>query len=293
MKKINFLMSAIVFTMLIAMPLSVSAKSNAYFTTENGYELTETEYNNLLHGFDKSSIYLMDDEGIELYKNGNFTVTTDEKYYETESNVLGSASFTREVSKSYAETKSLNSGISTKGTGSASHQTTYKKITLKVVTATSGIGYQHDVTVDLLWLKRPTYESYDVFGIRCIDCGVSSPGSYYRVLKSTNGGSSFGSTLVSGLTGNTVVQGTGVGVAFSTGTITANKTVYRNTVRFLAPFKPVIYATYQHAQGNISAVNAINFSIPRSGGYGNVLQFNTTTGRNLYDQMGGVQVQTR
>ena len=279
-----FLMIALAATFVFYPFTSASAKAD-YFVTKNGYSLTEQEFNNLRKIVDQDYIYNMDNETIESFKDGNYSVAEKTVYYETRQE--GLKTVTREVDETWAK---INSA-STKGVVvSPIHTTTYKQLKLTVTTSrsASGLGYRHITVTKLTWLKKPVYSSLDVFGIRCSGNGCGYNGGSLRLIKIDSNGDE---TTLNPNMSLAIVNGYGAGYAFDTVNITSG-IAFESTMTFTSLELNTIYASYQHSQGEISYYDATNATISASG-YGEVLLFNTQNARNLYDAMKGVSVKTR
>ncbi len=125
----------ITFVLFIAFSSNVNAKENVYFTSSNGVEMTELQYNNIksIHG--EEFLNSMDLETFnkyyEFYSSNNLKI-------EKETNVNQILPFSDNISTEYKELS---------------------------ITKSSILG-KNMITVHLNWKKPPKIRSYDVFGFR-------------------------------------------------------------------------------------------------------------------------------
>lgn len=130
------------------------------------------------------------------------------------------------------------------------------------------------VTVTVDWTSIPTIKSYDVIGAYLKDTSlVSSP-----VTKATTSSVSQSSTTIKSDT-----NGFGVSIKLPSG---ANLMV---TQYYKVSLGGHVYASYQHANQNISLANSQKYTISRSG-YGGVFLFNSPY-NSYYDGMTGVDIE--
>ena len=271
--------------------------NEAYFTNYYGDTLTEEQYNYLIQYFDEQSLYSMKSELFNEIKGwDSVDVKTDEKYiridtyYDYAGNVL--RNLETEVSKSEA-LSFKNSNISSRAT-TATHQTSMKKITLRIYLE---VGGAH-VVVNLVneWLGIPNVKSYDLIGMRIMGKANSltlEEDLSYGV--QTWDGNIINYTVCPGSScANTIVTNasnyTGVGVSMNIKDNVSN--TLRNELTFAIVTNSsyvIAVGTYQHATSTISLSNSQDYSFSASG-LGNVFYFSSTSLRNKYDNTSGLTV---
>lgn len=158
-------------------------------------------------------------------------------------------------------------------------ETDYKKILLRVQGQT-GPSDKGKVTLTTTWKKAPTIRSYDITAI--------------TFSKSIN---NISASLSSSIASNEKVKkdsyGAGISAKLTSGSISADSTIeltVSGSYSDMTVWQNVrICGTYQHAQSTVTLNNSTDYSFSKgSGGVGNVLNFNSTTIKDKYDQMQGV-----
>ena len=125
----------ITFVLFIAFSSNVNAKENVYFTSSNGVEMTELQYNNIksIHG--------------EEFLN-SIDLEAFNKYYE----FYTSSCLKIEEESNFNQILLFSNNVSTE----------YKELSI----IKSSIPGEKMITVKLNWKKPPKIRSYDVFGFR-------------------------------------------------------------------------------------------------------------------------------
>lgn len=150
------------------------------------------------------------------------------------------------------------------------HVTASKKLTI-----VKSCNSDCSIIVKCQWLKNPVVRSYDVIGVRL--SGVEVTGSISTKVTSSNGTEYFSNLQM-------FSSGFGVSVKLPTDTgISVEQ-------KYAVSKGGTIYASYQHAQSNISLTNSKLYTISSSG-YGGVFNFYGSAS-GVYDQMGGVNIST-
>lgn len=282
MKKIKYLLFAII----CIIPITAMAESTTFYVTKTGYELTETQYNNLRTVFTDKELDDLSSTTLDAIKDdSNFGVAENETYFKTDEYTNGLITLTKEYEVTEDEAIK-NSDITLMGSSNNSHQTTYKKLNVKVVSSTNnGLNYL-TITSTLNWLKEPANKTYDVWATRFDKADCFGLTSSYKTEKKPKGGGSWKVNL-NGLPSHVQIKDYGYGSVIG---VDKDNLDSRWTVKVLLVSKPnLVRVTYQHAQGKIAFKDTYNFDISSSG-YGGVVKFNTSAARNVYDQMGGVSV---
>lgn len=282
MKKLKYL----IFMLLCFTPMFVMAESSVYYTTKNGDELTEKQYYNLREIFTDEELDEIGSTVIDAIKDDeNLAIATEEVYYKTEDTNIGLLSLSREYE--IEEEQALQeASIVPYGSSSSSYQTTYKKLTVQVVSSTSGNLEYLTITSTLNWLKEPKYKTYDVWAMRFNAYKCFGVTSTYATYKKTMSESAWSDNVI-GIPTNIQIKDYGFGHVISVDT---SKIDSKWVVKVQITSRPsTVRVTYQHAQGSIAYANTYDFDISSSG-YGGVVYFNTSAARNVYDQMSGVSV---
>ena len=239
--------------MIIALSLwSIYVFAEPYFTSNNGVELTEFQYNTLMDILYEDDVYNLTNEDYENLHvdqmiEGTFTYKTQE--FETP-----------EVSSTGGLVPYVY------------HETTSKKLTLARTCYTDVCI----ITTAVTWKKVPAVASYDVIGIRFENT------SFYD---STN-------AFTAKMSGtyyyepNKVVK-TGNGLA-DIKKITTGLTYMALDTKIRPSNNGIVYTSYQHAVKSVTLSEASNFTFSGNG-YGQVFLWPMAI-REKYDQMSGVYI---
>lgn len=265
-----------------------------YYTNSNGATLTEEQYNTLIEVFSENTLYSMSEEQINIIKNEtDFDVSTETTYIKTTDtyNILGeyTGSISQEVSENYALNYNPNDEIMPMS-WTAEHQTSMKRLELRVVTGNS-ISYKI-ATITNTWLSIPKVKKFDVIALR--------PGSNSMTINVVKGlitgyqkadnttinydGDSDNTKISSSFTGHG-----GIGISMNILDAVQSSLENSMTVYFLTGSNPFdLYGTYQHAAQSTTLAESQDYTFDASG-YGGVLNFSNSV-KNKYDQMQGVHV---
>lgn len=305
------------FVILIIATFGILLPVNTYaLQNENlGREITESEYENLIKlGLNEETIKNLDTETFEKYKDfeiGEQTITT--KYFKdvpirTLSIVNQYKYIPIEVTEEEYNTSKINPERA------ASHETTYKKITLTITRHPNSMNISRIVVADLTWKQLPANKSYDVFALYATSGMLEKPTAYQHKEELAPSGDAC--TLNTTKTWTTTYSSShpdwnttgvlsaykGVGISMQLDTrrtpcvydlgmvfgfdkgynfqiITSATPIENNSV--------TIRASYQHAQGTVSLSASKNYQFSTSG-YGGVILFNNSSTASIYDGMGGV-----
>lgn len=163
--------------------------------------------------------------------------------------------------------KNLNSSIVPFGTST----TQYGK-NLKIVKSCNS---NCTIIVKCQWNLIPSIKSYDVIGARLSNTSLVSDIITTKI--SSSEGTEYSTNLLR------LTNGFGVSVKLPT-----NGTNISVEQKYTVSTGGIVYASYQHAQSNISLASSKQYTI-MSGGYGNVFGFYGGA-LNVYDQMAGVDI---
>lgn len=275
---------------------SVGAEeTKPYYTNSNGATLTEEQYNNLIEVFSENTLYSMSKEQIDIIKNEtDFDVSTKTTYIKTTDsyNILGeyTGSFSQAVSENYALNYDPSKEIMPMS-WKDSHETSMKKLELKVVTGNS-ISYKI-ATITNTWLSIPKVKKFDVIALR--------PGSKSMTITIVKGlitgYQKADNTMINydGDSENTKISSSftngrgGIGISMNILDAVQNSLENSMTVYFLTGANPFeLYGTYQHAAQSTTLAESQDYTFDASG-YGGVLKFSNSV-KGKYDQMQGVHV---
>ncbi|MCX4249375.1 MAG: hypothetical protein OSJ65_06410 [Bacilli bacterium] len=239
--------------MIIALSLwSIDVFAEPYFTSNNGVELTEFQYNTLMDILYEDDVYNL----------------TNEDYENLHVDQMIEGTFTYKTQEFETLEESFPGGL----VPYAYHETASKKLTLS-----KGCYDEYcAVTVSVTWKKKPAVASYDAIGIRfentsfydsTNDFTVNLGGSYY-------------------FEPNKVVK-TGNGVA-DIKKITTELSYMAMMTKIRPTNNAIVFGSYQHAVESVTLSQASNFTFSGNG-YGQVFLWPMAI-REKYDQMSGVYI---
>lgn len=242
--------------LLLAVFISSNVHAEVYYTSNNGVNLTEQEYNIL------NDMYTLD--YVENLTMSEYAMFLD----------LGLDLDNTTVSSIEVELPEIVPISSADAAKSNVHQTSAKKLS---ITASCEYGYC-SMANSLTWLKSPSVRSYDVFGSR-FSSGVTYSGSRAATTYMSVNGSASGYTVHDFFS-----NGFGISLKLPTGTISS----LAFTQAYRVEGDGVVFASYQHAAQTVTRLISKQYHIA-SGGYGGVFDFySNAVGK--YDQMGGVYI---
>jgi len=249
--KISIILS-IICTLIIGIS-EVKAENVTYFTSNNGIQLTEKEYNLFVELYGEKYTYNLTQEQYDFVNN-----KLDINNKEVETNVT--------IDKVENPFEKYSAIISPKSTYI---QTAYKKLAISKACS----GGSCNMVVVLQWLQSPAVRSYDVMGIRHTGT-VNVPGTILTMVETNEPTVYCGSYKFTD-------DGFGCSIKLSE---TASS-IYI-TQAFVATGTGRIYASYQHATTVVSKLTSQKYNI-NAGGYGSVFDFYGTA-QGIYDDMPGV-----
>lgn len=155
---------------------------------------------------------------------------------------------------------------------STSHTTSSKTINIRKSCTSSKCL----ISVSARWLKVANTRSYDVIGAYLHDTTLLG-------LPNTNLLSEAGLESIT----DVKLTSTGFGVSAKLPSKSESDTIEFNQMFYVEP-RGTVYASYQHAQRNVTLAQSKQYSISLSG-YGNVFDFSSAV-KDYYDGMGGVYI---
>lgn len=279
---------------------SVFAESNVYYTNNAGVKMTESEYNYLLEHFnsrfianftqelfdsamqDVSNVELLGSETIYIQTTtvtGPLGIVTSEDIILTKEEYENFEPIVPRTSCSY---------------GSACWETNAKILYMTYERFTDSNGTANLAVVAMLdWKTTPNVKSYDVFAARYTD---------------SNGGASFDKVIgaqytnditytYNNNTANTKLASNGVGISMNM----VDDFYHDWKTEYGAEFDMALYftltknttlntwITYQHAISNVTLSQSQDYTFGSSG-LGGVLNYNSTSIKNKYDGMQGLNM---
>lgn len=239
--------------MIIALSLwSIDVFAEPYFTSTNGVELTEFQYNTLMD-------ILYEDDVNNL---------TNEDYENLHVDQMIEGMFTYKTQEFETPVESYPGGI----VPYAYHETASKKLTLGEM-CTDSVCL---VTVDVTWKKVPAVASYDAIGIRFENTSFYDSANVFTA--KMDGTYSYNY--------NKAVK-TGNGLA-DIKKITTGLTYMSLQAKIRPTSNAIVFGSYQHAVKSVTLSEASNFTFSGNG-YGQVFLWPMAI-REKYDQMGGVYI---
>ena len=266
---------------LLIVPVCANAET---ITNNNGLVLTEQEYNDFLKIYDSQYIMNMTEEKYNKLKELDFSdVTKATKYVETVYNPNLRLTTEKEITESEFENFTVANNNSRLADGEAAYETQVKRIELTVV---GGTTWNHAVSITT-WKGIPSVRSFDVYGFRGygFDFNQSSQvGEQIYILNDEY-------TVIDYAWNGTNIQkhdnGFGISMNIVNSDISFLQLVLECTITPTIA-NPTIYASYQHAQTDVSLATSQNYTLGGAG-LGSVFVFPYSTAQK-YDGMGGVYI---
>lgn len=252
MKKVKIMLLLLI-SIAICTSISVKAEENeVYFVSSNGVELTKKEY----------------DFFVEIYTEETVNNLTQEKYDLVNNHLDINNNEIETVVKEDIFYDIAPPGISLYGTFV---ETNYKKIAMSKSCLSDG---SCKMTVTLNWKAQPATHSYDVFGARYSGYTTLDTGNVFTVI---------GYDTKTMYCGNYKFRDDGHACHFK---LDDSAKIQELTQIFSVKNGGTVYASYQHAQSNISLTNSQKYYFGIAG-LGNVFCFYDEA-FNVYDGMNGV-----
>lgn len=251
-----------------------------YYINNNGVEMTESEYAKMREFYSENVVAQLTQEKfdelvcLELIDSGTL--------YQKTSYINGEVVNDEYISAS----EYYNAHIDNYSRASMAIETTYKKLTVSLATATN-----RDVMLaDLTWKYLPVTRSYDVFAFMVSHFDYSSVGGSQFYNKGSNQyqiSYDYTSPGYKGLSNGAGISMNLVDGADVTGyDLCLGATLHVNTTEYTQAH---VFVTYQHAQSNTTRANSMAYTLNISG-LGRVLYYSNTSIRNIYDGMNGIEL---
>lgn len=244
--KAKYLRYLFILTLTFLVAFKVQA---AYYTNNNGIELTEKEYNVILKMYNKNYVENMTQDDYDFLKDLDIN---------NSKNLTTSVSFDVPTYDSFNPMGNF-------------HETSSKRLTL----TTSCNSNFCTIITTLTWLKKPTVRSYDLIGTRLKNTEFYNDNYLTRVVESNSKVT---------YCNNYKLFSNGLGCSLKLPENDQDSLVIDQRI-YVKP-QGSIYASYQHASKNITYTTSRQYILDVAG-YGAVfLFFGDAVG--VYDQMSGV-----
>lgn len=278
MKKITFMLYALV-SILFVIPNVVSAKE---IINNNGILISENEYNDFLKIYDNEYIMNMSEEKYNKLKTLDFSdITTSTKYIETTYNQSLQLTTEREITEEeFNEFEAVSPLLDD---GAASYETTKKKLVLSIVGGTTW----NWAMVAATWKVIPSNRSYDLIGFYGYGFDFSNGTQIGEQVYVLDGNYTTISYAWNGTNIKRHSNGFGISMNVVNSDITYLQFIAECDVRANIDH-PTLYASYQHAQKNLSLADSQNYTLGGAG-LGSVFVFPYSISQK-YDAMSGVSV---
>jgi len=264
---------------VIFFPVISNAES---ITNNNGIIISEQEYNDFLKIYSSDYIMNMSVEKYNKLKDLNFDdITTTTKYVESTYNPNLRITTEREITES--EYNNYNTVMPLLDSGAASHETQAKKLVLAIL---GGTTWSY-ATIEVTWKGIPSNRSFDVIGFRGygFEFGEGTQGG--EQIYTLNGNYTIIDYAWNGTNIKKFDDGFGISMNIVNSDITSLQLMLDCNISPTIAH-PTIYASYQHAQLNLSLADSQNYTLGGAG-LGNVFVFPYSIAQK-YDGMTGVYV---
>lgn len=269
MKRSLVLALVIVLCMCIT-PSIVNASENIYYTNNNGVEMDEDNYNNLVEKLTLEYVSFMTQNEYDSLKDHELPIVA-EKSIVSENIEIGGIPM--EVASPSSVSGSPNS-----------HATTTKKLGIIVFDWGNG---QYYVKASNEWTTMPSVRNFDVFAMRPDDgftlvSGTPSGTQYYATSSTSD------SIIYQPNGANTVTKSNGFGMSMNLVDNTEIRVLINTITARVSGSKGTVSASYQHCTSkSITKEQSMNY-ILNVNGLGGVILFNGTSIAGKYDGMMGV-----
>lgn len=280
-------MKRLLIIILLTIPIIVKAESqieqdiqnNGFYINSQGVKINSENYNKIKNFIRDEEIEKISPRYYQLIAEGGEIIGKDSAYFETYTitDAIGNnITNTREISEQEYNNVDIN-----ENSRNTSHSTSYKEITIIQTSATGSLAR---FVVQVSWKKLPTNRSFDVIAYRTSSSSIIYDFESYQeyVLNGT------ASEIYYDDTSNNF-KSTNYGAGVSQNLVNNATSYYHTLAATVNCGATKVYATFQHAQGDLTLAQSQSYTFSSSG-YGGVLNFTDTTARNTYDQMGGVSL---
>lgn len=280
-------MKRLLIIILLTIPIIVKAESqieqdiqnNGFYINSQGVKINSENYNKIKNFIRDEEIEKISPRYYQLIAEGGEIIGKDSAYFETYTitDAIGNnITNTREISKQEYNNVDIN-----KISRDTSHSTSYKEITIIQTSATGSLAR---FVVQVSWKKLPENRSFDVIAYRTSSSSIIYEFESYQEYVSNGTASEIYYDETS-----TNFKSTNYGAGVSQNLVNNATSYYHTLAATVNCGATKVYATFQHAQGDLTLAQSQSYTFSSSG-YGGVLNFTDTTARNTYDQMGGVSL---
>lgn len=261
--------------------------SEIYYTNNKNVEMTQEEYNILIErGVGEEWIANISQHHFDFFTSPNFKIESQSTIYLKSEIRYNDNIIIEEKNSIVTEEEYENSNE--KNLRSGMYETTYKKIEL--VAQQNGSTWA--LNMKNTWKQIPKVKSYDVIATTWLNANNQYKVygySGYQSCKDATGNTLFTSYSSGG--SNSVVENDGIGISMNIYDDAVSDLV--NVLYIEGSFASsggalIVNSTYQHATQNVSLAQSKSYTFP--GTVGGVLNFNSATIKNMYDQMQGVSI---
>ena len=276
----------IILSLIISLFGLSSVYAEAYYTNENGIEMTEEQYNKMITIYQEEKTAVLTQEEFDLYKDGTIVDTNSIFLKEVivDGEVISQEEVTEDEYNAYLAEKEEDDS---KSGGSSSYETSYKRLTGTVV---DNGNHHYLFAGTLAWKKVPKVRSYDVFAFRLLNftySGVTGSQTYFTSGGHTNINYNSSSAGYKGLS-----NGAGLSMNLKDGSNITSYTMSINaslTGTNLSYGHGTVYVSYQHAKVDLTRAQSMSYTLSGTG-LGGVIQFSSSGLTSSYDGMSGISV---
>lgn len=278
LKKVMLMLFALV-SIVLVIPNVVNASE---ITNNNGVVMTQEEYNDFLKIYSSDYIMNMTEEKYNKLKTLDFNdITKSSKYIETTYNRNLQLTTEREVTEE--EFEEFNAVSPLLDDGGALYETQLKRLVLSIV----GGETWNWATIVATWKAIPSTRSYDLIGFYGFGFDFSSGTQEGNQIYTLDGNYTVIKYSWNGTNIKRHSNGFGISMNVVNSDITYLQFIAECDVRANIEH-PTLYASYQHAQRNLSLADSQNYTLGGAG-LGSVFVFPYSISQK-YDAMSGVSV---
>ena len=266
--------------------LKVNAE-RAYYTNLNGVEMTEEEYDKMVHIYSDRKVTSLTQDEFDLIKDAR--VVANEKLYvkviSDQDNILHEIYVTEDEYYNGLENLHI-CGDSVMDSDEGYFATSYKTLSSSLI----DLSVYYYMISDLSWTIMPACRSYDIYAFRTTHMSFSNvAGSQTFFVGSNYTNVSYNSNSLGYKELN---NGVGISMNLEDSTSITGLDLSLSAIMNISEYNYTqahVFTTYQHAQSNISREDSMSYMLS-AGGLGNVVYFNDYNIQSKYDNMPGVQL---
>ena len=260
------------FVVILLTIFGVNVKAErAYYTNLNGVEMTEEEYDKMVHIYSDRKVTSLSQEEFDLIKDAR--IVSHEKLYvkviSDQDNILHEIYVTEEEYYSAPENLQI-CGDSIMESDSGYFATSYKTLSSSLL----DLEVYYYLISDLSWTIMPACRSFDIYAFRTTHMSFSNvAGSQTFYIGSSHTDISYNSNSL-GYKG--LNNGVGISMNLEDSTDITGLDLSISAVMNISEYNYTqahVFTTYQHAQSNISREDSMSYTLS-AGGLGDVVYFN-------------------